>query len=345
MASVSTVAARLFTGFADAARAIGTPRFHAALLGVLKGITPWDAAEIVRYSRYAAPDFLEHEGIDPAHVQTFMAGYYRFDPFFGWWREHGRADVLTLRGASRPDDLGGPYFTAFLPRTGITDTLGLFLPTTGGCAIALFLESYGRRFTAAAVRRVKRAFPLFLALHETHMERALTDLRLGERRAHGDRAVAIFDREGREVFASPAWENALAARSELRTAADALLRDAAAGRQVHTGPIQAEPLGQRSSLAPEGTILVFEPGAPALPPLDFDAAFGSFARGTLTRRETQIARLILTGYPTAAIAKVLGIGRGTVKNHRRRLYDRLDITTERELFSLFLETLTKPKVA
>ncbi len=59
----------------------------------------------------------------------------------------------------------------------------------------------------------------------------------------------------------------------------------------------------------------------------------------------RITRLILTGYPTDAIAKALGIGRGTVKNHRRRLYDRLDITTERELFSLFLAYLATPRTS
>ena len=40
-----------------------------------------------------------------------------------------------------------------------------------------------------------------------------------------------------------------------------------------------------------------------------------------------------------ALVARLGIGRGTVKNHRRRLYDKLDITTERELFLRYLEWL------
>ena len=51
--------------------------------------------------------------------------------------------------------------------------------------------------------------------------------------------------------------------------------------------------------------------------------------------------LVLEGHPSATIAKRLGIGRGTVKNHRRRLYDKLDITTERELFLRYLEWLAQ----
>ena len=50
----------------------------------------------------------------------------------------------------------------------------------------------------------------------------------------------------------------------------------------------------------------------------------------LSARERDIVRLVLAGHPTAGIAAKLGITAGTVKNHRRRIYDKLDITSERE---------------
>lgn len=56
----------------------------------------------------------------------------------------------------------------------------------------------------------------------------------------------------------------------------------------------------------------------------------------LTRQESQIVELSLTGYPNVAIAKELGITNGAVRNHKLRLYRKLDITTERELVPLFL---------
>jgi DNA-binding CsgD family transcriptional regulator len=49
--------------------------------------------------------------------------------------------------------------------------------------------------------------------------------------------------------------------------------------------------------------------------------------------------LILAGHPTAAIAQRMEITVGTVKNHRRRIYEKLDITTERELFLQFFESI------
>jgi DNA-binding CsgD family transcriptional regulator len=58
----------------------------------------------------------------------------------------------------------------------------------------------------------------------------------------------------------------------------------------------------------------------------------------LSARERQLVQLILTGHPTATIAQRLGITVGTAKNHRRRIYEKLDITTERELFLQFFES-------
>jgi len=55
----------------------------------------------------------------------------------------------------------------------------------------------------------------------------------------------------------------------------------------------------------------------------------------LSKRERELVQLVLAGHPTATIAERLGITVGTAKNHRRRIYEKLDITTERELFLQF----------
>jgi DNA-binding CsgD family transcriptional regulator len=92
--------------------------------------------------------------------------------------------------------------------------------------------------------------------------------------------------------------------------------------------------------APAGRIYVIERiglAPAALSPRAVIAQFGA----ELTPREREIVVLVLEGHPSATIAKRLGIGRGTVKNHRRRLYDKLDITTERELFLHYLEWLAQ----
>src|SRR5690606_24115762 len=63
----------------------------------------------------------------------------------------------------------------------------------------------------------------------------------------------------------------------------------------------------------------------------------------LSQRERELVQLVLAGHPTAAIADRLGITVGTTKNHRRRIYEKLDITTERELFLQFFEFISQDR--
>jgi DNA-binding CsgD family transcriptional regulator len=77
-------------------------------------------------------------------------------------------------------------------------------------------------------------------------------------------------------------------------------------------------------------------GAAGLMPLGFNAALGAFLREQLTPRERDIVHLVLAGYPSSKIAERLKLSLNTIKNHRKRMYAKLDITTERELFLNFV---------
>lgn len=75
------------------------------------------------------------------------------------------------------------------------------------------------------------------------------------------------------------------------------------------------------------------------PPIDKDGRLPADLWPCLSSRERELVGLILAGHPSATIAARLKISIGTVKNHRRRIYDKLDITTERELFLQYFERL------
>ena len=66
----------------------------------------------------------------------------------------------------------------------------------------------------------------------------------------------------------------------------------------------------------------------------------NFGAHILSTREMEIAQLILRGNSSKAIANTLSISAETVKVHRRHLYSKLGISSQPELFSLFLNALS-----
>jgi len=67
--------------------------------------------------------------------------------------------------------------------------------------------------------------------------------------------------------------------------------------------------------------------------------FENFGGGMLTEREREITQLLLRGHSTKSIARELAIAPGTVMVHKRNLFAKLDITSQFELFSRFIDAL------
>lgn len=70
-----------------------------------------------------------------------------------------------------------------------------------------------------------------------------------------------------------------------------------------------------------------------------DQLLREFGSDKLSKREQQVAQLVLKGHSGEAIAQALGVSLPTVKSHRRNLYAKLNISTQQELFSLFLSLI------
>ncbi|MCL5776117.1 LuxR C-terminal-related transcriptional regulator [Limibaculum sp. FT325] len=71
-----------------------------------------------------------------------------------------------------------------------------------------------------------------------------------------------------------------------------------------------------------------------------DDAFRNFGRSVLTPRESEVVSLVLRGHSSESIARVLDIAPGTVKIHRRNIYAKLGISSQANLFSLFISGLS-----
>jgi DNA-binding CsgD family transcriptional regulator len=74
-----------------------------------------------------------------------------------------------------------------------------------------------------------------------------------------------------------------------------------------------------------------------------DAAIEEFGRSVLTPRETEVVQLLLRGNSTKAAAARLGIAVATTALHRKRTYAKLGVSSQAELFYLFLCSLSQPE--
>jgi DNA-binding CsgD family transcriptional regulator len=70
-----------------------------------------------------------------------------------------------------------------------------------------------------------------------------------------------------------------------------------------------------------------------------DDTFATFGKEALSDREREVTQLILRGHSSQSICFNLGISLGTVKTHRKNAYAKLNISSQSELLSLFLQSL------
>ena len=69
------------------------------------------------------------------------------------------------------------------------------------------------------------------------------------------------------------------------------------------------------------------------------SALDAFGSSLLTDRETQVINLVLHGHSTKTLAEKLSISMETVKLHRKHAYAKLEVSSQAELFYLFLDSV------
>ena len=321
------------------ARGIGNDGFHIAVAGLLGDMVRHDYIVIVRYPLGGLPDILFTENFGQHLIAYYLQhAYETTDPFYGYWRATGRAGVLPLSEAMRYVRDRDFYPRVYQPKLGIADEVSVLLPGMGGACIGIFLGRRRTRFAEREIGRLRLVFPCLEGLHRAHVGRLF--MRLAERtepRAAEPflRPTLIVTRAGDPVYSNQAWRN-LARRGR---ALDGAARDLAAGRspklQLPSGSaLHMEKLDSEFALAPGGRMFTLQPAN------DRDSVAENARRAAadfdrLTPRERQIVGLIVTGTGGAEVARRLGLSKGTIKNHRLRIYKKLDISSERALFLRF----------
>jgi DNA-binding CsgD family transcriptional regulator len=71
-------------------------------------------------------------------------------------------------------------------------------------------------------------------------------------------------------------------------------------------------------------------------------ALEQFGRPALTAREHQVVGMILRGHSSKSAARALAISGETVRNHRKRIYRKLGVDSQAQLFAQFIESTLPP---
>lgn len=340
--------AAVFRALGEAGRAVGSEEFHERLLDVVRLIVPAERSQVVQYFRFAPPRMWATHGIPQPLMDLYLRGYYRYDPFLQHWREHGACAVLTLADVSSPRLAREAYVATFLSKAGLADEVGVHLPWVGRSTVVLFLERTSSRFSPHEASLLKALYPALHGLNRAHISKLFCALGGGtgrrSSRFHAGQAIMIVDARGEQIFTSAAWRKR-ASDPDIAAALKAVSAEAKPQPRLgRSWLLHVELLGEAAPLAPGGRVYLLDDRRGAAQPDLSDELITTVCGVPLTPREIQIVRFILAGYPRALIARALGVTVGTVKNHRLRLYYKMDITSERELLALFLRFFATPGV-
>ena len=321
--------------FGRAAGAVGHDSFYQHLLDAFGTCVPHDLCAVMRYSPFSQPDLLFGSDYGPDFHDAYGREFYRFDPFYRYWKDIACPGIVPLIAVVKTEADRDRYVSTILADVGVTDEIGIFLPPVGRSSLALFLDRRGGTFARDDIETARSVYDLMAGLHVAHVNAIFGGCRLDKPEAGailaGLRPTRVLDRAGNEILRNEAWT--AYERQNADALAEALQAVARAG-QTQIGPgliLHRATLPTSFHLAPCGSVDTIE--AHGLAPMaPKQLVIPDRLSQLLSRREKDIVGLMLRGYPTKTIAGQLGLSQGTIKNYRRRIYDKLDITTEREVF-------------
>lgn len=330
---------------------VSTGDFYRCLTGFAKSELAVDVEWVVRYSPFTAPVLLHcakrpevPTSVDLDMVnKLYDGGFYKLDPWLRYWTSFRTPGLVTAENL--PNHLAkDDFYSALKPFLGDKDVIAMFMPAYGGNSITIFLERE-ERFSHEEGDRLREIYPLIQSLHKVHIQALMTQAWLGAPAAKESllqlpTAVQIFDATGRNVYESEEWR---AARRQFPGFSKAVEMCRAAGDRrsikMEFGTFHVDRMDFPDLWGRDLKVITFEHSRGVKASLDIEKAINEFEPVDWTPREREMVRLILWGNSNEKISEELDIGIGTIRNHRKRIYDKLYISAERELFALFMNSL------
>lgn len=291
--------------------AVGSARFEKHLADAIGCMLDYDFITMARYSVRDKPCFLIHSHTFPSHMaELYLSQFVEADPYIEHWRSAEEPGVVWLQDVAFARQQYQTYTEVFLPQIGVKDEIGVFLPAVGRDSVALFYNNRRRLFSPEDVLELRRVFDVAAALYRVHIR-----VLMQQEERVGSPSLGSPPRLTNDTGATIWLTNEWGAQQtpDIVVQAGGGPREDAPDAYCATVAAQDRPrhIGHRQWIAGLG----------------------------LTPRERDIVELSLKGLSSAGIADALSLSVGNVKNHKRRIYAKLDLSGERDLFVRYVQAL------
>ena len=336
---------QVYNELATIVSAIGNKEFYDRLSSFVARALSCEHRLVMRYSAFDRPDFIVNNFMNQQAEGLYLSGLFRIDPLQAIARTSRTAMIVNLRSPSDGFETDKEYLSEIFKLAFIFDELAILLPVPGGITFALCCEKVTDAFSPEEQAHAEAMLPIITAIHERHLDEVFARpmRQIGAENYSlltGD-AYLILDSAGNKIFASQGWQSCAAITDLTEQEVEQARQDGQAHLALSENLVlHWEPLGFQFQIAPGGMLLRVERRSFGEISVSAATIIDAFcATQCLTPREREIVKLILQGFPNSKIAEKLDISTGTVKNHRWRLYYKIDITSERELFLMLLSDL------
>ncbi|WP_148255139.1 helix-turn-helix domain-containing protein [Aidingimonas lacisalsi] len=321
---------------------LGDSSFHEALMAYLSGLFGNLNGLVIRYHMSARPEMLINQVLDDKVQQVYLNGLYMLDPLNNINRASFTAGVYSFSESFEIDSDKIRYQEEVFQRARISDELAWLVMMPDASMLAFCLDKPDGRFSDTEIQLASAELPVVKALAAKHFTLEFLS-KLKERPGVFTQVERIIHLASERVTESSRWRPDFASMGD----SDKSLIEQEALTVRREGGYSEALLGDESILS---SCIVSLDGEQYLQqrirPRNTTSAEGykalidkALAPFALSEREQDVVFLSLLGYPNSLIAGKLSISSGTVKNHKYSIYNKLDITSERELFNLVLKNI------
>ncbi len=323
-------------GMARAIASIGRHDFYEAVIGVVAPLIPCDFWIVARYEASARPRIISETGMAPQAKSAYADGLWHLDPL----SQEGAATIeghraISLTSLRERGELHRAYARYLDVDLGIADELALLLPLHDQSFLALCLDRHRQAFSDREIRLASEVLDILQEMHRQHVIRSLERQVSLAMCAYGERPpeMMILSPGKTRLYQSDGWTDAARQAFDRETLPAHVLNGDCGMVQANGGwSLLRLDCREADAVLDGADVLLLRKEAS-----DLSDRLDRFARQHgLTERQTQIVRLSLEGHHNASIARRLALSVGGVKNHKLRIYDKLDITSERELMAALM---------